>query len=479
MVELPSSSVDQGPSGALASGDCPSAVAGTGCPVLRWAATGLMGLTGRPDGPPAWPAGDPAGGLADLSKRLAAVSGAVGRRVEVGLAELLSGRAALLRLGRAGDRSAGGSARLLASADGWVALNLARQADHDSVPALVALLAATSAEASPGPLRAAPWGVRSLGVRSLGAGPAAGDEARWAVVARAVAEAEGVRVVEAGELLGIPVAHLVAPGPGPGRLSPGGRPWAASPLPAGAGPAWPRTGSRPLVVDLSSLWAGPLCAQLLGRAGCHVVKVESTARPDGARLGDPRVWRWLHEGHAARVFDFASVSGRRDLAGLLGQADVVIEASRGRALDQLGLGPWQLPTRPGAVWVTVTGYGRSSGRVAFGDDAAVAGGLVAWDERGPLFCGDAMGDPVAGLTAAVAVLEALDAGGGVHLDLSMVEAVRAVVDRPSPGVRAGAPIGAGHGWHSVSRRPDGSWEAVCGELRVPILPPVPPGEVPR
>ena len=40
-----------------------------------------------------------------------------------------------------------------------------------------------------------------------------------------------------------------------------------------------------IVVDLSALWAGPLCGDLLARAGATVVKVESTQRPDGARRG--------------------------------------------------------------------------------------------------------------------------------------------------------------------------------------------------
>ena len=51
----------------------------------------------------------------------------------------------------------------------------------------------------------------------------------------------------------------------------------------------------------------------------------------------------------------------------------------------------------------VTGYGTEPGsadRVAFGDDAAAAGGLVVWDERGPCFCADAVADPVTGLATA-------------------------------------------------------------------------------
>jgi hypothetical protein len=57
--------------------------------------------------------------------------------------------------------------------------------------------------------------------------------------------------------------------------------------------------------------------------------------------------------------------------------------------------------------------------VAFGDDAAVAGGLVVADPAGPCFCADAAADPAAGLVAAAACLDALAAGGCWLVDVSM------------------------------------------------------------
>jgi crotonobetainyl-CoA:carnitine CoA-transferase CaiB-like acyl-CoA transferase len=112
------------------------------------------------------------------------------------------------------------------------------------------------------------------------------------------------------------------------------------------------------------------------------------------------------------------------LARLVATADVVVEASRPRALEQLGIrardllaagdGPW--------VWVSITGYGRAAPArdwVGFGDDAAVAGGLVVWDERGPCFCADAVADPTTGLAAAAATLMALRNGGRWLLDVSL------------------------------------------------------------
>jgi hypothetical protein len=59
-------------------------------------------------------------------------------------------------------------------------------------------------------------------------------------------------------------------------------------------------------------------------------------------------------------------------------------------------------------------------RVAFGDDAAAAGGLVRWTSRGaPRFLGDALADPVTGLMAARGALEGLIAGGGVLVDVAL------------------------------------------------------------
>ena len=137
------------------------------------------------------------------------------------------------------------------------------------------------------------------------------------------------------------------------------------------------------VVDLSSLWAGPLCGQLLAAAGARVIKVESTTRPDGARHGPKAFFELMHRGKEFLAFDFSTTAGRAALADVLGAADVVIEASRPRALEQLGIIAASSPAR---VWLSITGYGRDLPvRVAFGDDAAVAGGLVAYAEQGPVF----------------------------------------------------------------------------------------------
>ena len=116
-------------------------------------------------------------------------------------------------------------------------------------------------------------------------------------------------------------------------------------------------------------------------------------------------------------------------------------------------------TRAGSqVWASITSHGRGPGRgerVGFGDVAAVAGGLVACDDVGPCFLADAVTDPVAGLVAAAAVLDALAAGGRWLLDVAMAPLAAAVAGpafrvsglpaRPPvarPVVRAAPPLGS-------------------------------------
>ena len=174
------------------------------------------------------------------------------------------------------------------------------------------------------------------------------------------------------------------------------------------------------------MWAGPLCGHLLAAAGATVVKVEGRGRPDGTRRGDPRFFDWMNSSKLSYAIDFRD----DDLRPLLEVADVVIEGSRPAALTRRGLGPEQVRGRPGRVWLRVTGYGTEgdrANRVAFGDDAAVAGGLVG---AGPVFIGDAIADPLTGLAATLAVLDALGRGGGEIVEIALAEVAASYATLP-------------------------------------------------
>jgi crotonobetainyl-CoA:carnitine CoA-transferase CaiB-like acyl-CoA transferase len=123
--------------------------------------------------------------------------------------------------------------------------------------------------------------------------------------------------------------------------------------------------------------------------------------------------------------DFDTDDGREQLGQLVRTADVVIEASRPRALRELGI-PAERIMGDGRrrVWVRITGHGQNQNRIAFGDDAAVAGGLVAWDRLGPVFAGDAIADPLTGVLAALAARACADAGGAWTVDLALADVAR-------------------------------------------------------
>jgi hypothetical protein len=365
--------------------------------VDAWARSGALSLTGPPDGPPLGPP-------AALVPRLFEVAAILGRWVAVDPLAALTARAAIAGLTRGGRVSCGGGTRLLPTGDGWLAVSLARPDDVDLIPA---------------------W----LGTDAPAADP-------WPIVRDAIALASTDDLVERGVLFGLPIAAL-PPEPPPAT----GPPEPLAPLPHRAtrlGDARPADPGGVLVVELGSLWAGPLCGSLLARAGARVVKVESVRRPDGARQGPAAFFDLLNAGKRSVALDLATPEGRDDLSTLLAAADVVIEGSRPRALAQLGIDPATVGAR---VWVSITGHGRTgpgADRVAFGDDAAVAGGLVAWDGARPYFCADAVADPATGLVAAAACVDALAAGGRWLLDVAMA-GVAADLAGPTLPVPAGTP----------------------------------------
>jgi hypothetical protein len=387
---------------------------------IAWARSGAMALTGLADGAPLAQTAALAAWADARAAELCVRMGTPVRSLEG--AALLGERAAALGLARRGRVSPGGSCRLLATARGDLAVNLARPDDAALLPA---------------------WLERDV----------AGDP--WRALAAALVERPAAHWVERGRLLGLAVAEAAPPATDPG----------AGVREATIGTPRARAVRRPLVVDLSSLWAGPLCTHLLALGGARVVKVESTHRPDGARRGPTRLFDLWNGGKASVALDLAAPSGRDALRRLLARADVVVEASRPRALRQLGIdAEATVAERPGLVWVSITGHGRrepAAGWVGFGDDAAVAAGLAvaAGGDGPPVFCADAVADPLAGIAAAGAARRALDAGGGVLLDVSLAAVARHALG----ALDAGPPA-------QVLAR-DGAWWVVCEGERAPVAAP--------
>jgi hypothetical protein len=409
--------------------------------LAEWAASGAMAITGRSDGPPLGPPARLVAGLHRSATVIRERSASLGRPLALDAVALLGERAAIGGLRRRGQTSCGGAARLVRAADGWLAVALPRPEDRGLLPA---------------------W----LGIDGAGAEPP------WAAVAAALGDRLAREVAERAWLLGLPVSQLpeapIASPAAPPPLAP--LPVRATPVPA------PSPDRRPLtdmtVLDLSSLWAGPLCGNLLSLAGAQILKVESSSRPDGSRAGPRDFFDLLNGGKRGVALDLSDEGGWHVLRRLLAVVDVVIEGSRPRALEQRGIVATDLVAAGGPrLWVSITGHGRAGAgrdRAAFGDDAAAAGGLVVADEAGPCFCADAAADPAAGLVAAAASLDALAVGGRWVVDVAMAD-VAASMAGPTLVGGAGAAGGEGYDVAPPRARPVAYPGPVLGEHTVETL----------
>jgi hypothetical protein len=252
--------------------------------------------------------------------RLAAASGSAALRALDG-ATLLGERAMRAGLRIPGRTSAGGGCRLFDSLSDTIALNLARSADRDMLPALF----------------------ENDGL----------DGNDDSAIAACIARTEAHALVTRGRSMGLAIAaeHERRPA------------LEHAPL-FGRGGSATAARAAPRVVDLSALWAGPLAAHLLWLAGAQVIKVESRSRPDAMRGAAGDFYALINQGKATVHVDLADDSERRALLSLIAGSDIVIEASRPRALEQLGIDADRIARNtPGLVWISITAHGARVGGI--------------------------------------------------------------------------------------------------------------------
>ncbi|GGW32532.1 CaiB/BaiF CoA transferase family protein [Streptomyces xantholiticus] len=238
------------------------------------------------------------------------------------------------------------------------------------------------------------------------------------------------------------------------------------------------------VLDLATLFAGPLCATMLGDFGAEVIKVEHPTRPDPSRGHGPAKdgvglwWKVLGRNKRNVTLDLSAPGGRDTLLRLAATADVVVENFRPGTLERWGLGWEELSeANPRLVLTRITGFGQFgpySHRPGFGTLAEAMSGFAAATgepEGPPTLPPFGLADSVAALAAAYAVMTALTArattGRGQVVDLAIIEPILAMLGpqalwydqlgyvQPRTGNRSrnNAP-------RNIYRTADGSWLAV-------------------
>ncbi|MCY3964211.1 MAG: CoA transferase [Acidobacteria bacterium] len=261
------------------------------------------------------------------------------------------------------------------------------------------------------------------------------------------------------------------------------------------------------IVDLTMGWAGPLATRQLADMGAEVIKVESCQYFDwwrGWESTPETIAQKLYEQSTAFnttgrnkfgiTLDLTSRRGVDLLLRLLAISDAVIENYTASVLPKLGLAYERLlEANPELVMVSMPPFGASGEWMfhrGYGSTVEQASGLPHLNGRAgdpPTMQHVALGDPIAGINAAAALLTALRhrrrTGEGQYVDLSHVEsmfplAAHGLVTQAMRGeapARDGgrhplhAPWGAypcigAEPWIAITVETNDQWRRLCGAL---------------
>jgi crotonobetainyl-CoA:carnitine CoA-transferase CaiB-like acyl-CoA transferase len=248
-----------------------------------------------------------------------------------------------------------------------------------------------------------------------------------------------------------------------------------------SGPA-PLEGIR--VLDVSTLFAGPLAATFLGDFGADVIKIEHPSRPDAARGHGPARngvnlwWKTLGRNKRTATINLGDPEGAELLLALVAEADVLIENFRPGTLERWGLGPDRLhEANPRLVIARVTAFGQFgpySARPGFGSLAEAMSGFAALTgepDGPPTLPPFGLADGIAALATSYAVMVALHSaerdGHGQVVDMAIIEPILMLLGGQITAYDQLGTIQPRTGNRSVNNAPrnvyrtaDGDWVAV-------------------
>jgi crotonobetainyl-CoA:carnitine CoA-transferase CaiB-like acyl-CoA transferase len=193
------------------------------------------------------------------------------------------------------------------------------------------------------------------------------------------------------------------------------------------------------VIDCATLFAGPLCASMLGDFGADVIKIEHPSGDPLRRMGYEKDghglwWKVVSRNKRTISLNLKEPEGKQIFLALIADADVLVENFRTGTLESWGLGWEDLKAiNPRLVMVRVTGFGQTgpyARRAGFGTLAEAMSGFahVTGETDGPPTLPPfGLADGVAAYYGAFAAMFALyerDAKGsglGQYIDLAIYE----------------------------------------------------------
>jgi crotonobetainyl-CoA:carnitine CoA-transferase CaiB-like acyl-CoA transferase len=204
------------------------------------------------------------------------------------------------------------------------------------------------------------------------------------------------------------------------------------------------------VADFTWVWAGPYCAMHLAHLGAEVIKIESQARVDITRrlpiypkgmkggLNRSGLFNQWSLGKKSLLLNFKKPEAVALAKELIKKCDVVVDNFATGVMEELGFSYEELKKiNPDIIVASISGYGHSGPQknyMGYGPAMAPLSGmstLTGYADGSPQEIGLSLGDPSAGINAAVAICAALASrkrtGGGQYIDVSLWDAMTAVV----------------------------------------------------
>lgn len=193
------------------------------------------------------------------------------------------------------------------------------------------------------------------------------------------------------------------------------------------------------IIDLTTIYSGPICTSILGDQGADVIKVES---PEGdwirsvqslQRNGVNGAFAMMNRNKRSAMIDLTSDEGKDILKTLIRDADVLVENYRPGVMDRLGLSYDVLrEINPALIYAAINGVGPvgpyANRRVYDAIIQAISGmGALQADpkETRPILVNTLICDKLTSWAAAQAITAALVARGrtgeGQRIDVAMLD----------------------------------------------------------
>jgi benzylsuccinate CoA-transferase BbsF subunit len=241
------------------------------------------------------------------------------------------------------------------------------------------------------------------------------------------------------------------------------------------------------ILDFTRVLAGPYATRILADFGAEVIKVQPLLRQEEDAFGRGYYNTW-NRNKLGVTLDLSKPEGVAVARRLAGISDAVVENFTPRVMANWGLDYDSLRrVKPDIIMVSMSAMGSTGPRrdyTGFGPTVQAFSGMTAlasYPGGLPLGLGTSYADHVAGLTAVLALLGALEyrrrTGEGQYIDVSEVEAVvgllgDAVLERAVGGEPPAAPCGVyrckgDDRWCAISVFSDEEWQGFKRALGSP------------